>query len=122
MATCPWCTPSLAPSHNIRIRNMGISGNTVRARPQLKGVVLMTPYFIEPNRAEPMRAKMDRYGEIVLRLAKKYETVAVDTQAAFDAILIECHPMTLASDRAHPTLAGHMILARAFLNALEYTW
>jgi lysophospholipase L1-like esterase len=31
-------------------------------RPQLKGLVLMTPYFIEPNRADPMRVMMDMYG------------------------------------------------------------
>jgi lysophospholipase L1-like esterase len=30
-------------------------------RPKLKGLVLMTPYFIEPNRAEPMRKMMDDY-------------------------------------------------------------
>ena len=28
-------------------------------RPQLKGLVLMTPYFIEPNRSDPMRTRMD---------------------------------------------------------------
>jgi lysophospholipase L1-like esterase len=106
------------PQQHIRVRNTGISGNTVRdlaarwqsdvldlkpdwvsimigindvwrqfdaplqpewhvpldeyasileqlvrtTRPQLKGMVLMTPYFIEPNRADPMRALMDRYG------------------------------------------------------------
>jgi hypothetical protein len=31
--------------------------------------VLMTPYYIEPNRADPMRAMMDRYGEVVRQLA-----------------------------------------------------
>jgi hypothetical protein len=30
--------------------------------------------------------------------------------------------MTLASDRVHPNLVGHMILARAFLKALSYAW
>jgi lysophospholipase L1-like esterase len=38
-------------------------------QPQLKGLVLMTPYFIEPNRADPMRAMMDRYGDVVRQLA-----------------------------------------------------
>jgi lysophospholipase L1-like esterase len=90
-------------------------------RPELKGLVLMTPYFIEPNRAEPMRAMMDRYGEVVLQLAGKYQAIPVDTQAAFEDVLTVVHPMALASDRVHPTLAGHMILARAFLKALKYT-
>jgi len=166
------------PEQNIRIRNMGISGNTVRelaarwqsdvldlkpdwlsimigindvwrqfiaplqkkshvsldeyastleqlvraARPQLKGLVLMTPYFIEPNRADPMRAAMDRYGEAVHQLAGRYDAIFVDTQAAFDAVLKEVQPMALAADRVHPDLTGHMVIARAFLKALNYSW
>ena len=91
-------------------------------QPHLKGLVLMTPYFIEPNRADPMRAMMDEYGAVVRDLAERYAAILVDTQAAFDAVLTELHPMTLAEDRVHPNLTGHMILARAFLNAVEYTW
>ncbi len=92
------------------------------ARPRLQGLVLMTPYFIEPNRGEPMRAMMDRYGAAVRRLAESYRAVLVDTQAAFDRVLAEVHPMTLAADRVHPNLAGHMILARAFLEAVGYAF
>jgi lysophospholipase L1-like esterase len=50
-------------------------------RPQLKGMVLMTPYCVEPNRADPMRAMMDRYGDVVRRLAGQYQAILVDTQA-----------------------------------------
>jgi lysophospholipase L1-like esterase len=88
--------------------------------PQLKGLVLMTPYFIEPNRVDTMRASMDAYGASVRQLAQKYQAVLVDTQTAFDTILAEVHPMTLALDRVHPNLTGHMILAHAFLKAVEY--
>jgi lysophospholipase L1-like esterase len=91
-------------------------------QPQLKGLVLMTPYFIEPNRADPMRAKMDEYGAVVRKLAERYQAILVDTQAAFDSVLAELHPMALAGDRIHPNLTGHMILARAFLKAVDYTW
>jgi lysophospholipase L1-like esterase len=89
-------------------------------RPSVKGLILMTPYFIEPNRAEPMRKLMDQYGSAVRQLAEKYNAHLVDTQAAFDAVLTELHPMTLAWDRVHPTHAGHIILALAFLEALGY--
>ena len=91
-------------------------------RPTLKGLVLMTPYFIEPNRADAMRKMMDQYGAAVERLAKKYQVLLVDTQASFDAVLTHLHPMALAWDRVHPTRTGHMILARAFLQAVGYTW
>jgi lysophospholipase L1-like esterase len=90
--------------------------------PLVKGLVLMTPYFIEPNRADPMRSRMDTYGTIVRKLAEKYPAHFVDTQAAFDAVLEHMHPMTLAWDRVHPNHTGHMILARAFLKSIEYSW
>lgn len=93
-----------------------------RTRPQLKGLVLMTPYLIEPNPAEPMRAMMDQYGAAVRPIAEKYSAIFVDTQAAFDAVLQHIHPMALAWDRVHPGLAGHAIIARAFLSAIGYTW
>jgi lysophospholipase L1-like esterase len=93
-----------------------------RTRPHLKGLVLMTPYLIEPNRAEPMRAMMDRYGQAVRSLAGQYGAIFVDTQAAFDAVMQDIHPMSLAWDRVHPGLTGHAVLARAFLGAIEYDW
>jgi lysophospholipase L1-like esterase len=82
----------------------------------------MTPFFIEPDRADPMRAMTDRYGAVVRHLAGQYQAILVDTQAAFECVLTEVHPIALASDRVHPNLAGHMVLARAFLKALEYAW
>ena len=90
--------------------------------PQVKGIVLMTPYFIESNRADPMRARMDEYGEVVRMLAVKYGTIFVNTQAAFDQVLADVHPIGLAWDRVHPNLSGHMIIARAFLKAIDYHW
>jgi lysophospholipase L1-like esterase len=89
-------------------------------RPQLEGIVLMTPYCIEPDRADPMRATMDRYGDVVRQLAGQYQTILVDTQAAFDCVLTEVHPAVFALDRVHLKPAGHIILAQAFLKALEY--
>lgn len=88
-------------------------------RPIVRGMVLMTPFFIEPDPREPMRARMDEYGRVVAELAARHDAILVDTQAAFDAVMAHVHPMTLALDRVHPGLTGHMILARAFLRALD---
>ncbi len=93
-----------------------------KTQPLLKGLVLMTPYLIEPDRADPMRARMDDFGVVVRELARRYGAVLVDTQAAFDEVLTELDPMMLAGDRVHPNLIGHMILARAFLKAVECSW
>jgi lysophospholipase L1-like esterase len=89
-----------------------------RTAPEVKGIVLMTPFYIEPNRRDPMRAMMDRYGQIVRRTAERHGTLFVDTQEAFDRILKHLYPAALAWDRVHPNPVGHYALARAFLDAV----
>jgi lysophospholipase L1-like esterase len=93
-----------------------------QTRPIVQNIILLTPFYIEPNRADAMRARMDEYGAIVRRLSEKHGTLFVDTQAAFDAVLTALYPATLAWDRVHPSLTGHMVLARAFLQAVEFAW
>ncbi|WP_419872439.1 SGNH/GDSL hydrolase family protein [Candidatus Pristimantibacillus sp. PTI5] len=93
-----------------------------RTRPQLQGLVLMTPFYIEPNEADPMRRTMDQYGEVVKKLAFKYDARFVDTQAAFNQVLAHIYPGTLAWDRVHPNMAGHAVIARAFLQAIGYDY
>ena len=83
-------------------------------RPQLQGIVLMIPYCIEPDRADPMLAMMDRYGEVVRRLAGQYQAILVDTQAAFESILTEVSSSALALDRVLLKPTGNMILAQVF--------
>lgn len=92
------------------------------ARPGLRGLVLMTPFYLEPNLADPMRAAMDRYGAVVRRLAAEHGAIFVDTQAAFDRVLGHIYPAALAWDRVHPSPAGHMVLARALLQAVGFEW
>ena len=88
--------------------------------PGLKGLILVTPYFIEPNRQDAMRLKMEAYAAVVRALATKYDAVLVDTQAGFDTMLESMHPMALAWDRIHPNSSGHALLARCFLKAIGY--
>jgi lysophospholipase L1-like esterase len=93
-----------------------------QVQPRLKGLVLMTPYFIEPNLKDAMRVRMDQYSEVVRGVAKKYQAILVDTQLAFDHAMRHMYPAALSDDRVHPNLPGHMIIARSFLNALGYRW
>ena len=89
-------------------------------RPRLDGMVLMTPFYVEPNRQEPMRALMDEYGQIVKKIAAEHDCIFVDTQKYFDEACKSVYPGTLAGDRVHPSMYGAAILARAFLNAVEF--
>jgi lysophospholipase L1-like esterase len=92
------------------------------AQPAVQGLVLMTPFYIEPRVEDPMRATMDQYGRIVQRIAEETGALFVDTQAAFEPVLREIYPATLAWDRVHPSAVGHMVLARAFLRGIEFDW
>jgi lysophospholipase L1-like esterase len=87
--------------------------------PGLKGMILMTPYYVEPDRKNPMRSMMDDYSDVVRGLAEKHRTVFVDTQAAFDRYLEYHPPSSLADDQVHVNAIGHMMLALAWLEAVE---
>ncbi len=90
-----------------------------KTQPVLTGLVLMTPYFLEANRTDAMRAMMDAYGDVIRKLAAEYSAILVDTQAEMDELLTNMHPMSLCWDRVHPSLTGHMALAQAFMRAVS---
>ncbi|SFT01851.1 SGNH/GDSL hydrolase family protein [Paenibacillus sp. BC26] len=94
----------------------------IQTRPKLKGLVLMTPFYLEPNPNDAMRAQMDRYGAIVREIAAKHDALFVDTQAAFNRVMEHIYPATIAWDRVHPSQAGHAVLARAFLQAVGFDY
>ncbi|WP_232293330.1 SGNH/GDSL hydrolase family protein [Stigmatella aurantiaca] len=93
-----------------------------RTQPGVQGMVLMTPFYIEPNRQDRVRAHMDRFGGAVKRVATRHGTRFVDVQAAFDRVLEHLYPAAMAWDRVHPDHVGHMVIARAFLNEIGFEW
>ena len=82
--------------------------------PRVKGMILMTPYFMEPNRDDPMRRRMDEYGAITKELAEKYHLTLVDLQSGWDKLFQHMHPMNIAWDRVHPNQIGCMYIAKQF--------
>lgn len=90
--------------------------------PRVKGLILITPFYLEPNRADAMRAMMDDYGEVVHNIARRHGTTIVDSQAAFDALLDVVYPAAISWDRVHLNHVGSMTLARAIGQALEVRW
>lgn len=93
-----------------------------QTRPTLGGMVLMTPYVIESDQADPMRQRMDEYGKVVERLATEFDAVFVDLQAGFDQYLEYRPAESLCEDRVHPNQIGHMIIAKTFLTAMGFCW
>ena len=86
-----------------------------RTLPQVKGIILMTPYYIEAQREDPMRRRMDTYAGITKKLAAEYGLICVDLQKAFDDFLEFRHSSFLAWDRVHPSPAGCFLMGTEFL-------
>lgn len=93
-----------------------------KTREKVKGIVLMTPFYLEKDKSNPMRKMMDEYGAIVRRLAKEYGTVLADVQHAFDSFLKYKPAKMLSDDLVHPNLTGHMIISKCFLKAMGFQW
>jgi len=87
--------------------------------PSLQGLVLMTPYVLELDKSDGMRSKMDKYGQVVRKIAKKYDALFVDTQAVFDEFLRNADASEISDDRVHMNAVGHQVLADAFLQAIS---
>lgn len=81
-------------------------------------MIWMTPYYLEPNADDPMRKRMDEYGEICKEEAAKRGIPCIDLQAAFAEILKHRYPAYITWDRVHPGWTGSLIIARALLKEL----
>lgn len=83
---------------------------------KVKKMFLISPYFMEPNREDPMRIRMDEYGSICKSLAREYGLEYVDFQGAYDKYFKFRHPSSIAWDRIHPNRVGGTVMAREFLS------
>lgn len=92
-----------------------------RIRPDLEGLVLMSPYLIEQDKTDPMRMRMLEYGSIVEGIARDYDALYIDLQMVFDNYLAFRPAATLCDDRIHPNQVGHMLIATALLKAVGFS-
>ena len=88
-------------------------------KPHVKGIFLMTPYYMEPNASDFMRARMDEYGAICKKLAEEYGCIFIDLQAMFSKYCSVRHSSYLAWDRVHPNQIGATLIALEWLKHCE---
>ena len=93
-----------------------------RTQPLVKGMVLMTPVFWEPNAADAMSARVREYGAICREIATEKDVLFCDAQAYADRVLRHCHSSYIAWDRVHPNIPGANVLAHALLDTIEFDW
>ncbi len=89
-----------------------------RTLPVVKGMVVISPYYIENNREDRMRQVTDEYAAICADVAKKYHVLYVNVQQAFDDYLTYRHSSYIAWDRVHPGPVGSAIIAIEVLKAV----
>ena len=82
-------------------------------------LVFLSPFFLEPNPQEPMRARMDEYGALMREVATENGIPFVDLQQAFAGLLQNFYPGYLTWDRVHPSEPGQLVIARKLMGAVE---
>ena len=83
-------------------------------------MIWMTPYFLEPNEKDLMRARTDEYRAIFREVAKERGFLCIDLQEAFARYLSVRHSCSITWDRVHPGRIGSVIIARAFFKAVGF--
>ena len=88
----------------------------------VKGIFILTPYYMEPNREDAMRARMDEYVAICKKLAEKHGCIFVDFQQLYEDYCKVRHSTFIAWDRVHPNTVGATLMARAFLEQCGFDY
>ena len=91
-----------------------------RTKDKVKGMIFLTPYYMEPNPEDSMRKKMDEYGAVVKKVTAEAELPCIDLQKEFCDYLQYRHSSYLMWDRVHPGWIGSLIIARAFLREVGF--
>lgn len=84
-------------------------------------IIVASPYMIEADRGDPMRAAMDLYGGLARQVADEVDADFVDLQAAFDRVLQTSASADWTDDRVdkiHLNAEGHRVITNGFLKAL----
>lgn len=94
----------------------------LKVKDSVKGIFILTPYYMEPNREDMMRKRMDDYSAICRKLADKYGCRLVDFQKMYEDYCKIRHSSYIAWDRVHPNQVGATLMAREFLKKCEFEY
>ena len=117
-------------------------GNTARFEQMLRQIIddvqaacpgiklmLLTPFVLEgcatcdseaiPDKYEKFCVGVAEEVEMCKKLAKEYNLPVIDLQAAFGKALEKAPAQHWSADGVHPTLSGHEIIKRLWLETFE---
>jgi lysophospholipase L1-like esterase len=101
-------------------RNMVAMIEKCKAKSKIRHIFILSPYYIEPNREDMMRKRMDEYVEICEKLAKKYGCIFVNFQKMYEDYCKIRHSSYIAWDRVHPNQIGSTLMAKEFLKYCDF--
>ena len=93
-----------------------------QAKAMTKGVILTTPYYMEPNSEDFMRRRMQEYVDICEKLAEEYGCIFVNFQKMYDQYFSYKHSSLIAWDRVHPNQIGATLMAREWLSKTGFDY
>ena len=79
--------------------------------------VLVSPYFLELYKEDPMRAKCDKLNGVLRELAKKYSLHYIDVQSVFDEYISKASSYVVSGDRVHPKAIGKQVIAKTIMES-----
>ena len=85
---------------------------------KVKGLFIISPFYMEANDNDPMKKRMVEYAKICEDVAKKYGATYIDVQSDFDKHLEHRYPAYISWDRVHPNWVGGMIIAAKIMKAI----
>lgn len=85
-------------------------------------VILMSPFYLEPNLDNVLRVKVDEYGDIMKQISIDHNITFINLQKSFDQLLEKVSIYTLSGDRIHLNMAGNMFLRDEVLKVLTNKW
>jgi lysophospholipase L1-like esterase len=90
---------------------------TVKSRPNVK-LVLCEPFVLVCGAVSAeWLPEINQRREVVRKLAKEFNAIFIPYQEIFDAALKQAPAEYWLRDGVHPTLAGHQLMAEAWLKA-----
>ena len=92
----------------------------LKVKGKVKGIFLLSPYIMEPNEKDMMRARMDEYVAICAQLAQKHGCIYVDFQKLYADYCSIRHSSYIAWDRIHPNQVGATLMAKEFLKHCDF--
>lgn len=116
-------SPAITDSHVLPDEyEKNVEDMIMRVKDKVKGIFILSPYIIEPNKEDWMRKRMDEYVEISKKLADKHQCVFVDFQKMYEDYCRIRYSAYIAWDRIHPNQIGATLMAREFLKKCDFDY